>query len=139
MVRKPAVPEPLLRALAEYTREAGARRPARLGQLEAWESAQLLALAGTLRDRCREGIVRLLGAGLDDPDVAPVGRAVDCLDAEHFAMLLRTEDTDAVLALLVRQLDLLAVEQEIERRAMRGRGVGGQPRAHATAGLQPAH
>jgi hypothetical protein len=130
MAKRPAAAEPLLRALAEYAREAEAQRPARLGQLDALEPAHLLTLAEVLRARCREGILRLLGVAEDDPDLASMGRAVDrlisTLDAERFAMLLRTEDTEAVLALLVFHLDLGAVEREIARRARASGHAGGR-------------
>jgi hypothetical protein len=131
MAKRPNAAEPLLRALAEYAREAEAQRPARLGQLEAWEPADLLAAAELLRAGAARISQRLLGVAEDDPDLASMGRAVDrlinTLDAERFAMLLRTEDTEAVLALLVFHLDLGAVEREIARRARASRHVGGRP------------
>jgi hypothetical protein len=119
VMAKPTVPEALLRALAEYARAAEAQRAERLGQLEDQELGQLSALAELLRAKCREGIERLLG-----PDLAAGGRLVDRLDIEHFAMLLQTEDTEAVLRLRVCRLDLSAVEQEIERRSRSGGGTG---------------
>jgi hypothetical protein len=115
---KPTVSEPLRRALAEFALETEVQRPARLGRLEEQELRQLLALAQLLRARCREGAMRLLG--VETPDLAAVGPMVDRLAIEHFAMLLQTEDTETVLALLVSHLDLGCVEQEIERRGAAG-------------------
>jgi hypothetical protein len=149
----PTAPEPVLRALAEYAREAEAQRPARLGQLEGQEPGQLLALAELLRARCREGITRLLGVTMDTPDLA-AAPMVDRLDTGHFAMLLQTEDMEAVLALFVCHLDLSAVEQEIDRRAgvaasaapsgspaadrdaLRGCGAGSSPRRMGCSGIR---